>query len=91
MSYVTSEDIRSLRADLNSLRDDIGDRVRTAADKGWSGAMDSAQSIVDEIRAVTNKPVWVTEAGASSFGAEEVQEWGMRKTADLLLPVVDRV
>ena len=49
MSYVTSEDIRSLRADLNSLGDDIGDRVRTAADKGWSGAMDSAQSIVDEI------------------------------------------
>lgn len=46
---------------------------------------------VDEIRAVTSKPVWVTEAGASSFGAEEVQEWGMRKTAELLLPVVERV
>ena len=46
---------------------------------------------VDEIRAVTKKPVWVTEVGASSFGAEEVQEWGMRKTAELLLPVVDRV
>ncbi|HEX8924300.1 MAG TPA: glycosyl hydrolase [Terriglobales bacterium] len=46
---------------------------------------------IDEIRAVTSKPVWVTEAGASSFGAEEVQEWGMRKTAELLLPVVERV
>jgi beta-xylosidase len=46
---------------------------------------------IDEIRAVTSKPVWVTEAGASSFGAEEVQEWGMRTTADLLLPVVDRL
>src|SRR6201996_8803523 len=46
---------------------------------------------VEEIRAVTQKPVWVTEAGASSFGAEEVQEWGIRKTAELLLPVVDRV
>ena len=46
---------------------------------------------VDEIRAVTKKPVWVTEVGASSFGAEEVQEWGIRKTAELLLPVVDRV
>ncbi len=46
---------------------------------------------IDEIRAVTKKPVWVTEAGASSFGAEEVQEWGLRTTADLLLPVVDRV
>src|SRR5207249_4561346 len=28
---------------------------------------------IDEIRAVTSKPVWVSEAGASSFGAEEVQ------------------
>ncbi len=46
---------------------------------------------IDEIRAVTSKPVWVSEVGASSFGAEEVQEWGMRKTAELLLPVVDRV
>ncbi len=46
---------------------------------------------IDEIRAVTSKPVWVTEAGASSFGAEEVQEWGIRKTAELLLPVVERV
>src|SRR5205807_8923938 len=26
---------------------------------------------IDEIRAVTSKPVWVSEAGASSFGAEE--------------------
>jgi beta-xylosidase len=46
---------------------------------------------IDEIRSVTSKPVWVTEAGASSFGAEEVQEWGMRKTAELLLPLTDRV
>jgi beta-xylosidase len=46
---------------------------------------------IDEIRAVTAKPVWVTEVGASSFGAEEVQEWGMRKTAELLLPLVERV
>jgi beta-xylosidase len=46
---------------------------------------------IDEIRAVTAKPVWVTEVGASSFGAEEVQDWGMRKTAELLLPVVERV
>src|SRR6185437_4711996 len=27
-----------------------------------------------EIQAVTAKPVWVSEVGASSFGAEEVQE-----------------
>jgi len=46
---------------------------------------------IDEIREVTDKPVWVSEAGASSFGAEEVQVFGMKRTAELLLPIVDRV
>jgi beta-xylosidase len=39
---------------------------------------------LDEIRAVTDKPIWVSEVGVSSFGAEEVQEWGLRRTAELL-------
>ena len=30
-----------------------------------------------EIQAVTTKPIWVSEVGASSFGAEEVQEFGL--------------
>ena len=46
---------------------------------------------IDEIRAVTHKPVWVSEAGASSFGAEEVQTFGMKRTAELLLGEVERV
>ncbi|HST77873.1 MAG TPA: beta-xylosidase [Verrucomicrobiae bacterium] len=46
---------------------------------------------IEEIRAVTRKPVWVSEAGVSSFGAEEVQVFGVQKTAELLLPIVDRV
>jgi beta-xylosidase len=46
---------------------------------------------VEEIRAVTKKPIWISEAGASSFGAEEVQVFGMQKTAELLLPRVQRV
>jgi beta-xylosidase len=46
---------------------------------------------VDEIRAVTSKPVWVSEAGVSSFGAEEVQAFGLQRTAELLLPIVERV
>jgi beta-xylosidase len=46
---------------------------------------------VEEIREVTNKPVWVSEAGVSSFGAEEVQAFGIQRTAELLLPLVDRV
>ncbi len=44
-----------------------------------------------EIRAVADKPVWVTEAGASSFGAEEVQEFGLCRTAELLWGRVPRL
>lgn len=46
---------------------------------------------IDEVRAVTHKPIWVSEAGVSSFGAEEVQAFGLQKTAELLVPIVERV
>jgi beta-xylosidase len=46
---------------------------------------------LDEIRAVTHLPIWVSETGASSFGAEEVQIFGMQRTARLLLDSVERV
>ncbi|WP_439554897.1 glycosyl hydrolase [Dyadobacter sp.] len=46
---------------------------------------------IAEIEAVTNKPVWVTEVGISTFGAEEVQEFGLRRTAELLSGRVERV
>ena len=46
---------------------------------------------IEEVRRVTDRPVWVSEAGASSFGAEEVQLFGLQKTAELLLPIVERV
>ena len=41
--------------------------------------------------ALRNKPVWVSEAGASSFGADEVQTFGLQRTSELLLPLVERV
>ena len=44
-----------------------------------------------EIAAVTDLPVWVSEVGASSFGAEEVQEFGLRRTAQLLSGRAPRV
>jgi beta-xylosidase len=44
-----------------------------------------------EIGAVTDLPVWVSEVGVSSFGAEEVQEFGLTRTAELLLPVVKNI
>jgi beta-xylosidase len=46
---------------------------------------------VAEIRAVTDKPVWVTEVGVSSFGSEEVQAWGVTKTAELLRGQAPRI
>jgi beta-xylosidase len=44
-----------------------------------------------EIRAVTDLPVWVSEVGVSSFGAEEVQEFGLRRTAELLIGKSERI
>jgi len=46
---------------------------------------------VAEIRAVTDLPIWITEVGVSTFGAEEVQDFGLRRTAELLLGLVPRV
>lgn len=37
-----------------------------------------------EIQAVTDLPVWISEVGVSTFGAEEVQLWGLKRTAELL-------
>jgi beta-xylosidase len=39
---------------------------------------------IDEIRQVTDLPIWVSEVGISTFGAEEVQVWGLKRTAELL-------
>jgi beta-xylosidase len=39
---------------------------------------------LEEIRKVTHLPIWVSEVGASSFGAEEVQEFGLQRTIELL-------
>ena len=53
--------------------------------------LDEWPSKLAEIRAVTSLPVWVTEVGVSSFGAEEVQEFGLRRSAELLLGKVERI
>lgn len=46
---------------------------------------------LDEIRAITDLPIWVSEVGISTFGAEEVQEFGLRRTAELLIGRVPRI
>jgi beta-xylosidase len=55
----------------------------------WS--IDEWPAKLAEIQAVTDKPVWVTEVGVSSFGSEEVQAWGVKKTADLLIGRAPRI
>ena len=46
-----------------------------------------------EIRDVVGpaKPVWVSEVGVSTFGAEEVQEFGLRRTAEMLIGRAPRI
>ena len=46
---------------------------------------------VQEASEVTGRPVWVTEVGVSSFGAEEVQEFGLKRTLQLLEGRVQRI
>ena len=46
---------------------------------------------LQEIRDVTNLPIWISEVGTSTFGAEEVQEFGLRRSAELLLDRVPRI
>ncbi|WP_029009571.1 beta-xylosidase [Azospirillum halopraeferens] len=46
---------------------------------------------LDEIRAVTDRPLWVSEVGVSTFGAEEVQDWGLQRTAELLIGRAPRI
>jgi beta-xylosidase len=46
---------------------------------------------LDEVHAITSQPIWVSEVGVSTFGAEEVQQFGLRRTADLLIGRVARI
>ena len=44
-----------------------------------------------EIQSATRLPVWVTEVGVSTFGAEEVQAFGLERTAELLIGRAPRI
>lgn len=53
--------------------------------------IDEWPSKIAEMREASGKPVWVTEVGASSFGAEEVQLFGLKRTMELLMPLTPRI
>jgi beta-xylosidase len=53
--------------------------------------IDAWPAKVAEIAAVTALPIWISEIGVSSFGAEEVQDWGLARSAELLIGRVPRI
>ncbi|MBA2242088.1 MAG: beta-xylosidase [Chthoniobacterales bacterium] len=58
----------------------------------WNNWMiDEWPARLREIQSVTDLPVWVSEVGISTFGAEEVQEFGLRRTAELLIERAPRI
>jgi beta-xylosidase len=80
----------------NLARQGVLDAVDTVAVHGfpldWNHwQIDEWPDKLASIRALTDKPLWVTEVGASSFGAEEVQEFGLRRSAEILRGQVERV
>lgn len=46
---------------------------------------------LEEIHAVSGRPVWISEVGASSFGAEEIQLFGLQRMTELLSGKSDRI
>jgi beta-xylosidase len=44
-----------------------------------------------QIAAVTRLPIWVSEVGVSTFGADEVQVFGLERTAELLIGKSPRI
>lgn len=53
--------------------------------------IDEWPALIDEAAAVSGKPIWVMEIGASSFGAEEVQVFGLQRMLSLLNGKTDRI
>jgi len=53
--------------------------------------IDEWPSRIAEIAELVKHPIWITEVGVSTFGAEEVQEFGLRRSAELLLGTVPRI
>ncbi len=53
--------------------------------------LDDWSDKIASIRLVTNKPIWITEGGASSFGADEAQAFVVRRMAEMLIGKTDRL
>jgi beta-xylosidase len=90
MSPIDPAFIRTL--DAQGVRDTVDAVAVHGFPVDWNAwQIDHWPERIADIKAVTRLPVWVTQVGVSSFGAEEVQEFGLRRTAELLLGRVPRI
>jgi beta-xylosidase len=46
---------------------------------------------LEEVRSIVPHRLWVSEVGVSTFGAEEVQDFGLRRSAELLIGRAERI
>lgn len=81
---------------LNMARQGVLDEVDVVAVHGfpldWNHwRIDEWPAKIQEIQAVTRLPIWVSEVGVSTFGADEVQVFGLRRTSELLVGRVPRI
>ena len=53
--------------------------------------LDEWPARIAEAHEITGLPIWVTEVGVSSFGAEEVQDFGLQRTLALLEGRAERI
>ncbi len=53
--------------------------------------LDEWPARIAEASSITGKPIWVTEVGVSSFGAEEVQAFGLKRTLRLISEQAARI
>ncbi len=80
----------------NMQRQGVLDQVEAVAIHGfpldWNHwQLDEWPQKLAEIQAVTDKPVWISEVGVSTFGADWVQVHGLRRTAELLRGKAPRI
>jgi len=80
----------------NMGRQGVLDRVDAVAVHGfpldWNHwQIDEWPRRLDDVMAVTPLPIWVSEVGVSTFGAEEVQEFGLQRSYELLRGRAPRV
>jgi beta-xylosidase len=68
----------------------FSDMVRLAAE-AVAGESPHLTRVLGGISAVTALPIWVSEVGVSTFGADEVQEFGLERTAQLLRGRTERI